>query len=164
MNGSLYQAFCFNITWSLRRGKILPKLEFFPWVLSFILEFRFFTEVFSKNCSKVSKIEDFCFQNSCSWKYLWLKIAKQVPRPLKKDQNWLFSLSFLLLGEMPPGAWVFFLSFWLEFCAWVLVFLAAGVKKKSLTYTLGWGLVEGKDMKYVTLYSLKCLSPNAKGG
>ena len=24
------QAFCFNITWSLRRGKILPKLEFFP--------------------------------------------------------------------------------------------------------------------------------------
>ena len=33
-----------------------------------------------------------------------------------------------------------------------------------ITYTLGWGLVEGKDMKYVTLYSLKFLSPNAKGG
>ena len=39
----LTQAFCFNITWSLRRGKILPKLEFFPWVLSLILEFRFCT-------------------------------------------------------------------------------------------------------------------------
>ena len=27
---SLRQAFCFKNTWSLRRGKILPKLEFFP--------------------------------------------------------------------------------------------------------------------------------------
>ena len=24
------QAFCFNITWSLRRGKFLPKVKFFP--------------------------------------------------------------------------------------------------------------------------------------
>ena len=33
---------------------------------------------------------------------------------------------------MPPWGWVFSLSFWLEFSAWVLVFSAAGVKKKSL--------------------------------
>ena len=31
---------------------------------------------------------------------------------------------------MPPWGWVFSLSFWLEFFSWVLVFSAAGVKKK----------------------------------
>ena len=32
---------------------------------------------------------------------------------------------------MPPWGWVFSLSFFLEFWAWVLVFSAAGVKKKA---------------------------------
>ena len=85
------QAFCFNITWSLRRGKILPKLEFFPWVLSFILEFCFFTEVFCQNFSKIYKIEDFCIQNSWNWKYLLIKIAKPVPTPLKRIKIEFFS-------------------------------------------------------------------------
>ena len=36
---------------------------------------------------------------------------------------------------MHPGAWVFFLSFWLEFCAWVLVFSTTEDKKACITHT-----------------------------
>ena len=35
----LNQAFFYNTTWAEERGKCLPDLEFFPWVLSFLLEF-----------------------------------------------------------------------------------------------------------------------------
>ena len=42
-----------------------------------------------------------------------------------------FSWVFLEGRKMPPWGWVFSLSFWLEFCAWVLVFLPTGVKKKA---------------------------------
>ena len=38
--------FFYNITWYLRRGKILPHLEFFPWVLSFFLVLSFFPSIF----------------------------------------------------------------------------------------------------------------------
>ena len=115
----LSQAFCFNITWSLRRGKILPKLEFFPWVLSFILEFCFCTEVFCKNYSKILKIGDFCIQNSWSLKDLLIKIAKPVLPPWKEIKIEFFSWVIYIFGKCLPEleffSWVFGLSSVLEF-------------------------------------------------
>ena len=52
--------------------------------------------------------------------------------PLKKCNVEFFSWFFFNLRKKTPRAWVYFLSFWLEFCAWVLVFLTTGVKTKSL--------------------------------
>ena len=48
----------------------------------------------------------------------------------KVSWNLVFFLSFANGRESPPKGWVFFLSFLLEFCPWVLVFSAGGVKKK----------------------------------
>ena len=48
-NQILGQAFFYNFTWYLRRGKILPYLEFFAWVLSFCLSFKYFPFKFSKS-------------------------------------------------------------------------------------------------------------------
>ena len=45
-----------------------------------------------------------------------------------------FSWVSLKRRKVPPWGWVFSLSFRLEFCTWVSVFSAAGVKKKSLWY------------------------------
>ena len=49
----------------------------------------------------------------------------------KVSWNLVFFLSFAYGRESPPKGWVFFLSFLLEFCPWVLVFSAGGVKKKA---------------------------------
>ena len=52
--------------------------------------------------------------------------------PLKKTFKFgLFSWLFYF-WKKPPRAWVFFLSFWLEFYTWILVFSTTGVKTKSL--------------------------------
>ena len=50
---------------------------------------------------------------------------------------------------MPPWGWVFSLSFWLEFSAWVLVFSAAGVKKKEPV--IDWRVVWNIQGKFVGL-------------
>ena len=49
--------------------------------------------------------------------------------------NFSFFLSFANGRESPPKGWVFFLSFLLEFCPWVLVFSAGGVKKKPVLHS-----------------------------
>ena len=41
------------------------------------------------------------------------------------------------MRKVPPWGWVFSLSFWLEFSAWVLVFSAAGVKKRACSIQKG---------------------------
>ena len=43
-------------------------------------------------------------------------------------------MNFWPWEELLPKGSVFFLSFWLEFFAWVLVFSAAGVEKIILDY------------------------------
>ena len=46
-NIQLHQAFFYNTTWYLRRGNILPALEFFAWVSSFFFEFWYFYWILS---------------------------------------------------------------------------------------------------------------------
>ena len=78
----IHQAFFLNITWVHIRGECLPNLEFFPWVLSFFLEFwffplefyRFFSWLFS-NFLKLSAKFQFSFKMYRFWKYLIIKIA-----------------------------------------------------------------------------------------
>ena len=48
---------------------------------------------------------------------------------LGKKNNWIFTLTFSHKEESA----CLWLSFWLKFCAWVLVFSTAGVKRKSLS-------------------------------
>ena len=50
----------------------------------------------------------------------------------KSFQIEVFSWVFWKRETLLPKGWVFFLSFWLEFVPWGLVFAGAGVKKKSL--------------------------------
>ena len=57
---------------------------------------------------------------------------------------------------MPPWGWVFFLSFWLEFWAWVLVFLAADVKKKAwLRHHNACTTLWGRAIKQVSRISVE---------
>ena len=61
-----------------------------------------------------------------------------------------------ILPKVEFFPWVFSLSFLLEFCPWVLVFSAAGVKKKSLTYTTPTSMHEKYlvGIKFHTCFSL----------
>ena len=57
--------FFYNTTWSLRRGEILPKLEFLPWVLCFFLEFCAWVLVFSTIGVKTKSLN--CQLNCVAW-------------------------------------------------------------------------------------------------
>ena len=58
-------------------------------------------------------------------------MTKCASPPLKRHSNLGYFLEFFFnFGKKPPRAWVFFLNFWLEFCAWVLVFLPSVLSKK----------------------------------
>ena len=66
---------------------------------------------------------------------------------------------------MPTWGWVFSLSFWLEFCVWVLVFSVARVKKKpalaiipvSVFVTLPWPSLNNVPGKAQNMYLRKML-------
>ena len=104
--------------------------ENFSWVLGKILSF------FQKNLKILTNHGKFYHF------FLFLKIfvnknGVKSATPLKilsfdekVSWNLVFFLSFANGRESPPKGWVFFLSFLLEFCPWVLVFSAGGVKKK----------------------------------
>ena len=134
--------FFFNTTWEGGRGQVLPDVEFFPWVLSFFLEFWEFLLSFGKNITLFPKNLKILTNHGKFYHFfLFLKIfvnknGVKSATPLKilsfdekVSWNLVFFLSFANGRESPPKGWVFFLSFLLEFCPWVLVFSAGGVKK-----------------------------------
>ena len=87
----------YSTTWSFRRGEILPSLEFF--CSSWVLEIFWFFEN----------------ENSCFWTYFAIEMTKCASPPWKNIQIWVIFLTFFNFWKKPPRAWVFFLSFWLEF-------------------------------------------------
>ena len=134
---TLGQALFFNTTWEARRGKILPGLEFFPWVLSFLLELLVFAWVFwiflHFSVIFFTIFYIFLLQFNISKIFVNKNDLKSTtsPKILSFDRKIkFFFLSFPNWRENPPRGWVFSLSFWLEFFPWVLVFSTAGVKKK----------------------------------
>ena len=70
--------------------------------------------------------ETFAFfdcENSCPWTYF-------AHISLKNHSNLGYFLDIFQFLEKASQSLSFFLSFWLEFCAWVLVFSVTDVKKK----------------------------------
>ena len=142
----LLQAFFYNTTWGHRRRNCSPKVEFFPWVLGFLLEFwvfslsfKFLTQYLSSILKKIIANFQFFLQNLPILKTFVNKNGiKSLTPPekfsfsTKSFQIEVFFLSFWKRETLLPKGWVFFLSFWLEFVPWVLVFSGSGVKKKSL--------------------------------
>ena len=136
---SLNQAFFYNTTWAEERGKCLPDPEFFAWVLSFLLEFWVFSWVLSFSIiifGQFSKTFNTFGKN-------YMKLVEFGNICKQKWHKMRYPMNFFLFLEVFGNYWVFFLSFsykeesaslrlsfFLEFLAWVLVFLAAGVKKK----------------------------------
>ena len=120
-----HQAF-FNTTWEVRRGKILPGLEFFPWVLSFLLEFWVFPWVFrivlNLFCNILINFDIFPLEFNFS-KIFVNKNAIKSPTPSKmlsfdrkiKFFSWIFLIGGKILPEVEFFPWVFGLSFFLEF-------------------------------------------------
>ena len=121
-----------------------PPRRFFSWLLSFFLEFWVFLLSFRENIIPFSKKTLKFWQYHCKFFdiFVFLKIfvnknGIKSATPLKilsfeEKISWVlvFFLSFAYGRERPPKGWVFSLSFLLEFCPWVLVFLAGGVEKK----------------------------------
>ena len=112
-------------------------------MLSFFLEFWEFLLSFGKNITLFPKNLKILTNHGKFYHFsLFLKIfvnknGVKSATPLKilsfdekVSWNLVFFLSFAYGRESPPKGWVFFLSFLLEFCPWVLVFSAGGVKKK----------------------------------
>ena len=116
----------FNTTWEARRGKILPGLEFFPWVLSFLLEFLVFPWVFwiflQFFCDILINFDIFPLEFNFS-KIFVNKNAIKSATPSKilsfdKKINffsWVFLIGGKILPEVEFFPWVFGLSFFLEF-------------------------------------------------
>ena len=119
------QAF-FNTTWEVRRGKILPGLEFFPWVLSFLLEFLVFPWDFwiFLQCFSHILINFDIFPLEFNFSKIFVnKNAIKSPTPsnfLSFDRkikffSWIFLIGGKILPEVEFFPWVFGLSFFLEF-------------------------------------------------
>ena len=129
---SLVQAFLFNTTWGHRRRNCSPKVEFFPWVMGFFLEFWIFSLnflvsawIFFFNFWKITANFQFSAPNILILKILDKNILDSRQKwPKKSYSKWKLSkfevifLSFWSREELLPEGWVFFLSglcFFLEF-------------------------------------------------
>ena len=124
--GHVNAGFFFNTTWEARRGKILPDLEFCPWVLSFLLEFLAFPWDFwiflNFYCHILINFDIFPLEFNFS-KIFVNKNAIKSPTPSKilsfdrkiKFFSWIFLIGGKILPEVEFFPWVFGLSFFLEF-------------------------------------------------
>ena len=120
-NIDLIQAFFSNTTWYLRCGKILPDLEFFPWVLSFLLEFKVFPWDFwiflQFYCHILINFDIFPLEFNFS-KIFVNKNAIKSPTPSKilsfdrkiKFFSWIFLIGGKILPEVEFFPWIFGLS------------------------------------------------------
>ena len=106
-------------------------LEFWVFPLSFwIFSLSFFLDFWEIN-QNISKI--FPLLKNLVIKMAYLGVPLEI---WPKDE--FFSWVFSYLSKVAPRGWVFSLSFLPEFCPWVLVFSAVGVKKKPVVSTIFW--------------------------